>query len=75
MKKVSKEVFIEFLKRNEEYNNVIKKKHEIMKQKANNYDLKTGEKLFSPKITDNKYDQFFYKNSSNKNVLISPKNA
>jgi len=75
MKKVSKEVFIEFLKRNEEYNNVIKKKHEIMKQKANNYDLKTGEKLFSPKITDNKYDQFFYKNSSNKNILISPKNA
>jgi hypothetical protein len=31
MKKVSKEAFIEFLKRNEEYNNVIKKKHEIMK--------------------------------------------
>ena len=42
MKKVSKEVFIDFLKRNEEYNNVIKKKHEIMKQKADNYDLKTG---------------------------------
>lgn len=46
-----------------------------MKQKANNYDLKTGEKLFSPKITDNKYDQFFHKNSSSKNILISPKNA
>ena len=74
MKKVSKEAFIEFLKRNEEYNNVIKKKHEIMKQKANNYDLKTGEKLFSPKITDNKFENFFHKNASNKNILISPKN-
>ena len=75
MQRVSKEVFIEFLKRNEEYNNVIKKKQEIMKQKANNYDLKTGDKLFSPKITDNKFEQIFHKNASNKNILISPKNA
>lgn len=45
-----------------------------MKQKADNYDLKTGDKLFSPKLSDNKFEHFFQKNTS-KNILISPKNA
>ena len=42
----------EFLKRNEEYSNLSKKKMEILKKSAAMYDFKTGEKLFSPKISD-----------------------
>jgi hypothetical protein len=41
-KKLSEAQFIEFLKRNQEYANVVKKKKEILKQSANTYDFKTG---------------------------------
>jgi hypothetical protein len=32
----------------------VKKKQEILKNNSEKYDLKTGEKLFSPKIMENK---------------------
>lgn len=57
-KKMSESQFIEFLKRNQEYANLIKKKKEILKQSADMYDFKTGEKLYSPKISDSKVHHF-----------------
>ncbi len=53
-KKGSQEDITNFLKRNEEYSSVVRKKQEILKTNSEKYDLKTGEKLFSPKIIDNK---------------------
>lgn len=47
----SKKDFSDFLKRNEEYASVVKKKQEILKDNVGKYDLKTGSKLFTPKIT------------------------
>ena len=43
-----------FLKRNEEYAAISRKKQELFKQNMQTYDLKTGEKLFSPKIIEPK---------------------
>jgi hypothetical protein len=57
-KKGSQEDVTNFLKRNEEYSSVVRKKQEILKTNSEKYDLKTGEKLFSPKIMENKAYNF-----------------
>lgn len=57
-KKGSQEDVSNFLKRNEEYNSIVKKKQELLKLNSERYDLKTGEKLFSPKIIENKAFNF-----------------
>jgi hypothetical protein len=58
----SKKDFSDFLKRNEEYASIVRKKQEILKDNAEKYDLKTGSKLFTPKITENK--GFIYNSNS-----------
>lgn len=58
IKKGNQEDITNFLKRNEDYSSVVKKKQEILKDNSEKYDLKTGERLFSPKIMENKAYNF-----------------
>ena len=65
-KKLPEKHFNDFLKRNQDFAEVSRKKLELLKQSASLYDFKTGEKLFSPKISESKGPHFFQNSSPKK---------